>query len=118
MLRDGLYELHYCSPEEPGDDDSLLLALRDGRILGSDRWGGVLLGHCVFDAVSRKHKCSVRLQVPPGGELVTGRAPRPDGDSIDIDADFDDAALSQSGVVDVGGQTVRIELQFKGPVPH
>ena len=120
MLQDGLYELHYRpAGGMAGDDgDSLLLAMRNGKLLGSDRWGGVLLGHCIFDAQSQKHQFRVRLQVPPGGHLVTDSLPRPDGAIIAIDADFDDAALSRYGVVDVGGQPVRIELMFKGPVPN
>ena len=118
MLKDGLYELHYSAGT--GADaagDSLLIALRSGRVLGSDRWGGLILGECVFDQATSLHHVKVELKVPPGGILVTESAPREDGGIITIDADLDDQTLRGCGVVDVGGLPVKIALQFKGSVP-
>ena len=118
MLNDGLYELHYRNERVCGSsNESLLLVLRMGNILGSDRWGGVFLGHCVYDAARRRHKINVRLQVPPGGMLITGGSPHPDGCVIAIEAEFDETADRGTGVVDVAGQPVRIELMYMGPVP-
>ena len=120
MLRDGVYELYYRAEAEPhGGYESLLLALRDGSVLGSDRWGGVFTGRCEFDVQTHEHRIQVRLLVPPGGMLVTDRSPRAFGDQIDINVTLGDRhdISSGCGLVDVGGQQVRVELQFKGPVP-
>jgi hypothetical protein len=77
MLRDGLYELFYRAEAEPDSGyESLLLALRNGNVLGSDRWGGVFAGRCDFDEGKREHRVQVRLLVPPGGMLVTDECPR------------------------------------------
>jgi hypothetical protein len=120
MYQDGLYELSYRSPTASGNDaDSLLMVLRDGKILGSDRWGGVFLGSCVFDDNANQSTISVRLQIPPGGMLITDSIPRPDGDVIDIVFTLsEDGELNTgSAVVDVGGEPVMIEFVYKGPVP-
>jgi hypothetical protein len=118
MLKDGLYELFYRPEATPeAAYDSLLLSLRNGKVLGSDRWGGVFLGRCLFDTATRLHKICVRLQVPPGGMLVTDNTPRDSGDVIEIVTAFDDNPRDGTGVVEVGGHLVRIALQFMGPVP-
>jgi len=120
MLRDGLYELFYRAEADPsGGFDSLLLALRNGNVLGSDRWGGVFTGRCEYDTLTRQHRINVRLIVPPGGMLVTDDCPRESGDEIDVAVTLGPARELSSGcgLVDVGGQQVRVELQFKGPVP-
>lgn len=120
MLKDGLYELYYRAETDPDSGyDSLLLALRKGAILGSDRWGGVVTGRCEFDAATAQHQINVKLLVPPGGMLVTDQVPRIRGDSIDVAITLGTtgATSAQCGLVDVGGQQVRVELKFKGPVP-
>ena len=119
MLQDGLYELLYHNEEIPDSaSGSLLVALRDGVVLGSDQWGGVLLGRCEFDQRSRRNSVRVQLKIPPGGMLVTDRSPRLDGGLIVIDAVFGPKGQDVTGVVDVAGQPVRIKLKFKGPVPQ
>ncbi len=120
MLADGVYELFYrCEGTDDPFSESLLVALKAGRLLGSDRWGGVFTGHCHFDPATGRNRISGRLQVPPGGMLVTDRTPRADRRDIPVAADLElsghDAA---STVVDVDGGQVRIELVFKGPVPN
>lgn len=120
MLKDGVYELYYRAEAEPGGGyESLLLALRNGHVLGSDRWGGVFAGRCDFDASTHQHRINVRLLVPPGGMLVTDDSPRLLGDQIDVAVTLGRSRdiSSGCGLVDVGGQQVRVELQFKGPVP-
>ena len=131
VLKEGVYELLYRSEAEPhAGYDSLLLALRNGNILGSDRWGGVFLGRCEFDQQTCQHHITVRLHVPPGGTLVTDDAPCEAGQAIDVAFDFGSArdlgtgiggtgfGETQIGLVEVGGQQVRVELQYKGPVPR
>lgn len=120
MLRDGLYELFYRAEADPDSGyDTLLLALRNGNVLGSDRWGGVFTGRCEFDALTHQHRINVRLLVPPGGMLVTDHAPRTMGDQIEVAVTLGASREISAGcgLVDVGGQQVRVELQFKGPVP-
>lgn len=122
MLKDGVYELHYRAAEDAaGPAESLLLSLRDGNILGSDRWGSVFTGRCDFNPAQRTHRIRVRLHIPPGGLLITEQSPRSAACSIDVDATLGSAreiyAGGGGGLVDVGGQQVRVELEFKGPVP-
>ena len=120
MLKDGVYELFYRAEADPeGGYESLLLSLRNGNVLGSDRWGGVFTGRCDFDIGANQHRVNVRLLVPPGGMLVTDDAPRMLGDQIDVAVTLGRSREISSGfgLVDVGGQRVRVELQFKGPVP-
>ena len=121
MFRDGVYELFYRSESAPeGGFDSLLLALRNGNILGSDKWGGVFLGRFEFDPQTQHHRLDVQLHVPPGGMLVTDAKPRPWGDTIDVTLTLANttAMTSAFDVVNVGGGDIRVELQFKGPVPE
>lgn len=120
MLKDGVYELFYRAEAEPDAGyESLLLALRNGNVLGSDRWGGVFVGRCDFDSSTNEHRVSVRLLVPPGGMLVTDDSPRLLGDQIDVCVTIGRSRdiSSSFGLVDVCGQQVRVELQFKGPAP-
>ena len=42
MFRNGVYKVCYRSPlDEPGFHDHALAVMRDGKIIGSDRMGGV-----------------------------------------------------------------------------
>jgi hypothetical protein len=119
MLKDGLYELSYRAEATPGVGfDNLLVALRGGTVLGTDRWGGVLLGQYQFDPVTRLYRVSVCLKVPPGGTVVTEAGPREGGGYIDIEAAFDKDGDPISELVEVAGHPVRISLVFKGPVPR
>jgi hypothetical protein len=118
MLKDGIYELHYRNAKAPDSaQETLLLALRDGNVLGSDRWGGVFLGRCVLDVASKKHKVNVRLQVPPGGVLITDAQPQAEGYTVDIALEIDGAHARAEGVVDVAGAPVWFELVYMGQVP-
>ena len=118
MLQDGLYELFYRADAAPGlGSDSLLLALRDGNILGSDKWGGLLTGRCEYLIGPLEHHIHVQLYVPPGGILVTDDTPLPTGCAVDLDLRFGNYADFASGLVEVAGQQVRVELLFKGPMP-
>ena len=118
MLQDGLYELFYRADADTSvGSDSLLLALRDGNILGSDKWGGLLTGRCEYLTSHHEHHIHVQLYVPPGGILVTDDTPHPTGCAVDLDLRFGKFADFASGLVEVAGQPVRVELLFKGPMP-
>lgn len=117
MLKDGLYELFYRAEAAPDAGfDSLLLALRGGLILGSDRWGGVFFGNCAYDDATRQYRVRVSLQVPDGGMLVTEDCAR-DGGVIDIETALDTEGCMVSELIEVAGRPVRVALKFKGPVP-
>jgi hypothetical protein len=118
MLPDGLYELFYVPETEAGTaQDSMLVALRAGRVLGSDRWGGVFIGRCDFDPAAGVNIVHAQLMVPPGGTLATESQPRDGGSVIDIATVVDAALLATGSTIEVDGQRLRIALVFKGPVP-
>lgn len=119
MLDEGIYTLDYRG-EHMGqlDGDSALAVLRNGKILGSDRFGGVFAGSYEFDATNGRNKVHVRMQVPPGGELVNGFAAGPSGALIDIVAAFERAAPASKALVEVAGRPVEIQLTYLGPLPN
>ena len=121
MYVDGLYELSirdaYAVPPYSECVEALAV-VRAGRVLGSDRWGGIFSGTCEFDPATRQNKISLRMDVPPDGELITGFAAGPNGASFDVVAAFDDAALLASVTVQVAGHPVDVEFSFLGPLPN
>jgi hypothetical protein len=120
MLDEGLYGLKYSSATDRGDVPEAgdgLAVLRNGKILGSDRWGGVFAGTYEFDSLMQLNKVHVRLDVPPDADLVTGFQSGPEGATIDVVAAFDRATPQSAAVVDVAGKSVEIELTYIGPLP-
>ena len=118
MLEDGIYGLAYAvDGERMPTEGSALATLRDGRILGSDPWGGVFTGSCQFDAARRLNMVKLRLDVPPDGRLITGFSAGPAGASLDIVGAFEGRAPKIATVVDVAGAPVRVELTYLGPLP-
>ena len=121
MLHDGLYELLYkpAAAARQQGFDSLLVSLREGQVLGSDRWGGFLYGGCVRDARSGCYHIKARFRIPPGGTLVTDHADRPGGGLIDVSTMLQPLQAS-SGVcsaVDVAGQQLLFLLHFRCAQP-
>lgn len=118
MLDEGLYGLSYRAEKasEPAGGDALAV-LRNGKILGSDRWGGVFAGSYTYDAAGKQNRVHVRFDMPPDGTLVTGYCAGPSGATLDIVADFQRATPVSHAVVDVAGQPVAIELTYIGPLP-
>ena len=113
MLENGLYDLRYRAGEGAGNG---LAMLRDGRILGSDPWGGVFTGTCEFDPQASTSTVHLRLEVPPGGELITGFAAGPEGAVIDIVGAIDGGVAAPATTVDVAGSLVSISLSYLGPL--
>jgi hypothetical protein len=117
MLQDGLYDLSYRTGEAPVPSTGYgLAALRKGRILGSDRWGGVFSGSYRFDADRGVGEIQVRLNAPPDGVLITGLPSGPDGLALDLVAEFKAGAPGTSAVVNVGGCPVAVEFSYIGPI--
>ncbi|MEO1207474.1 MAG: hypothetical protein AAFV45_14200 [Pseudomonadota bacterium] len=119
MLDDGVYSLDYrgenAGQAEAGD---ALAVLRNGRILGSDRWGGTFTGSYDFDAGAQSNTLHVRLAVPPGGMLVNGFSAGPDGATIEIVGQFDRAAPVSKTSVKIGGKPIDLQLTYIGPLPN
>lgn len=119
MLSEGIYGFTYKGEHMGGlDGDSALAVLRNGKILGSDRAGGLFIGSYEYDHVRALNVVHVRMQVPPKGELVTGFAAGPDGAVIDIAGSFERAEPNSKTVVEVAGRPVEITLSYLGPLPN
>lgn len=118
MLQDGIYDLRYTAAGDGVSEGGNALAiLRDGRILGSDPWGGVFAGSCEFDTATCLNKLRLRFEVPPDGTLITGFSAGPGGAVLDIVGACEPAAPKASMVVDVAGAPVSVQLTFVGPLP-
>ncbi len=95
-----------------------LVVLRNGTILGSGPWGGVFTGIYGEDSATGQDTVKIQIDVPPGGELVTGFTAGPSGASIDVIAAFDRAIKARRANVEIAGTPVEIAVSFLGPVPH
>ena len=118
MLDDGIYALRYRGEHEgEADDGNALAILRNGRILGSDRWGGVFAGHYEPERTQTTGNVRVRLEVPPEGMLVNGIAAGSDGAIFDIIGTVSRPAATLSTIVEVAGRPIEIELKYLAPLP-
>ena len=122
MLYDGVYGLSYSGGQSrsggsAGWDGEALAVLRNGKIFGADRWGGVFSGIYEFDPVAQQDKVTIHIDVPPEGELITGFAAGPEGASFEIVAALEQPS-SACTRVEVGGELVDVEFSFIGPLPH
>lgn len=122
MLNDGFYDLRFlCRSEGAGGDEAPLTTegmavLRDGRILGSDRNGGVFKGSCRYDPARDEAIVEVRLAVPPHGVLLTGLEAGPEGAILDLSGRFSPALPVSSTVIRIGEEALSVELRFFGPL--
>ena len=119
MMDEGIYSLEYRSHDglEP-EIGSALAALRNGKILGSDRWGGVFVGSYEFDPVSERNTVHLRLSVPPDGRLITGFAAGPEGATVDIVGSFERAAPVTKTRAEIAGQPLDVTMTYIGPLPN
>jgi len=117
VLTDGVYGLVFvsCAAAEAHRSDGIAV-LREGRLLGSDRNGGVFRGRCLYDAGRGEAVVEVRLAVPPHGVLLTGQEAGPDGATIDVALRFPPPKPVSQAVVDIAGAPVEVELKFMGPL--
>jgi hypothetical protein len=122
MLDEGIYGLSYKGEAqgeregEPEGGDGLAV-LRNGKILGSDRWGGVFAGSYACEREPETNRVHVRFEIPPDGVLVTGFCAGPEGATLDIVGVFERAAPVSAAVVDVAGRPVAVALTYLGPLP-
>jgi hypothetical protein len=118
MLSEGLYGLSFRSMDrdEPASADGLAL-LRHGKILGSDRYGGLFFGSYEPAAGRPVGRVRVRLEMPPGGTLVTGLSVGPEGAALDIECMLEGSPEAASAVIDVGGKPLAVAVRFLGALP-
>ena len=78
MFNEGIYGVSYKG-ENMGllDGDSGLAVLRNGKILGSDRWGGVFMGRYEYDPVREHNRVHVRMQIRPRASSSPASPPVP-----------------------------------------
>lgn len=118
-IPDGLYEVAYYDGEQPSDAFERLLAVsRNGKLTGSDRYGGVFIGEIVADRENQAQVAiSVSYEVPPFGELVTGFTGGHDGATARISGTFEFSYPQTRSVIIVEGKPAYVEINFLGSVP-
>lgn len=118
MLENGIYDLNYRADGAGGEDAAGygLAMLRDGVILGSDRWGGLFDGSCTLDGATGKERLHVRLTVPPEGMLITGFQAGPQGAVVEIEGEVAHGAGEARVSVTVAGAPVTVKLRYLGPL--
>ena len=62
-------------------------------------------------------KVDLKIDVPPGGTLITGYSAGIDGETIDIAGLFTTPNPASKAVVNVAGGQVEVELSYLGPLP-
>lgn len=117
MLQDGLYGLRYTTDEGEAGGDALAV-LRDGKVLGSDPWGGVFAGACEYDATLGVNRIRLRFEVPPEGVLVTGFCAGPCGAVLEIVGAVEPTERTAVTFVEVAGTPVEVHLTYLGPLPN
>ena len=119
MLSDGIYRINYCAPFGAEEySDCALAVLRDGEILRSDKHGGLYLGTYEGEPATGRERIRLRLEIPPGGVLVTGAVHNCAGNFLDIETAFDKQTAPYRVVIEVSGRPVAIELVYLGPLPN
>lgn len=119
MMDEGIYSLEYSGgTDDSSERGSALAALRNGKILGSDRWGAVFMGSYEFDPVTERNSVHLRLNVPPDGRLITGYAAGPEGATLDIVGSFERAAPKTTAVASLEGAELEVTLTYIGPLPN
>lgn len=117
MLDNGVYRLSFqrrgAEGSEYGDG---LAVVRDGRILGSDRFGGVFAGCCRLDPAGGGSLVQVQLAMPPHAVLLTGFEAGPQGTTLEITALIKRPAPVSKGIVEVAGEAIEVELMYVGPL--
>jgi hypothetical protein len=118
MFRNGIYKIFYRDPaDEDGSFEDALAVVRNGKVIGADRYGGVFTGEprC---ALGLLETLKLQLNMPPGGELVTGYVAGPSGVSLDIIGRLDPMRDNQTAVVEIGGEPVELVVSYLGPLPE
>ena len=119
MLDEGIYSVCHRNPEGgPDCAGNAIAVLRSGKILGSDREGGLFSGSYEFDPASGLNHVQIRFSIPPEGTLVTGFTAGSGGATLDIVGEFTRASPVSKVVIDIDSQPIEVELSYLGPLPN
>lgn len=114
----GVYRLDYETEDEGRPRIlSALVALSGNRLLGSDPYGALLQGEIGEPEPSGRRRLSLRIGVPPGGELVTGFAGGEAGGTVAVEAELPEYGCGAVVVAEVAGQPLAVTLNYVGPLP-
>lgn len=115
----GLYALRFTlEGHEEQEDGEALVVLRDGIVLGSDRYGGVFEGQIAVTGCGTFSCLAMTLLVPPGGVLVTGHRGGEDEAAVDVVGVLSNTAGKMSGVCDVLGERLAVQFRYVGMLPN
>ncbi len=118
MFEQGLYKIAYRSLDtKTPETGSALAILRDGKILGSDRNGGVFTGAVEFQSESGHSQVRLKFDVPPDGELITGFLGGTQGTTLNIEGHFQSPNPNSKAIIKVGSGRIEVELSYLGPLP-
>ena len=118
MFQQGLYKIAYRSLDtKTPETGSALAILRDGKILGSDPNGGVFMGTYAFDLARALSHVELQIDVPPGGELITGFLGGTQGATLNVDGHFQSPNANSKAIINVGSGRIEVELSYLGPLP-
>jgi hypothetical protein len=121
MLLEGLYRVRYPEAAHagaPGTGTGALAILRNGRIFGSDRNGGVFNGNYNADTVSGCNALQLTFEVPPQGALITGLLAGSAGTTLLIEGHIAEDESEHVAFLDVGGKIIQVRLTYLGPLPN
>lgn len=116
-MQDGLYSLSFGDRQDREARDGFALAvLKDGKVLGSDVWGGLFEGEYRLCAAHGVGLVELSVDVPQHGELVTGFCAGPQGTRLRALATFELSEGCPSSRVEIGGDVVQLRLDYLGPI--
>lgn len=118
-LDEGIYHISYHGKAngEP-DNDNALAVLRNGKILGSDKHGGVFMGSYEFDTAREINIVHLRIDVPPYGTLVNGFSADEHGAAFNVSCKFERPAPIAKSAIHIVGRPIDIALSYLGPLPN
>ncbi len=116
---DGLYSLTFVLEGGRGDEfGDALAVLRDGRLLGSDKHGGVFEGQLSTTRCGSASCLALTMRVPPGGVLVTGQHFGGKEAMLDVVGVLSHIGGEMNGVCDLFGERLAIQFRYVGDLPH
>lgn len=119
VWRDGLYSVTFFveGGSEENSSDALAV-LRDGAILGSDKFGGVFEGRLVGKSSGNGVGFSLRVRIPAGGVLVTGRRIGAQEAILDVVGELAHTEEVLEGFCEIEGERLVVIFRYIGLLPH
>lgn len=117
MLRDGIYRVTYAYAADGPITDQALAIVRDGRVVASDRHGGVYVSGPPDNTTSDSSVYTISASIPPGGELATGFQAGDGGAHIVLKAVTKSDADKLRAIIDIDGKTLEADFIYLSPLP-